>query len=277
MYDLHCHSTHSDGLLSPTDLVERAAGRGVTALALTDHDAVSGLAEAGDAARRAGIRLIPGTELSVSWSDHTLHVVGLAIDAVHPTLIDGLATIRTGRIERAHRMAESLARAGIPGAFDGAMRHVTNADLVSRTHFARYLVETGAARDMGEVFKRYLNPGKPGYVRHRWASLADAIGWIHSAGGIAVLAHPGRYRVGTSQMRALLEEFKTGGGDAIEVVTSNHTHAQVAEFTALARHFGFLASTGTDFHGPGESWMDFGQLPALPIGLPPVWTRRELH
>jgi 3',5'-nucleoside bisphosphate phosphatase len=270
-FDLHCHSTHSDGLLAPRELLARAAAHGVDVLALTDHDEVSGLAEARDAARSVGIQFIDGTELSVSWRDTTLHIVGLRIDPDQPQLQAGLAAIRGGRTERAKRMAAALDDAGIAGAYEGALSYVTSERLISRTHFARFLVERAYVKDVREVFKRYLTPGKPGYVEHQWASLSDAIAWLHAAGGQAVLAHPGRYRISKAVMRELLTEFKALGGDAIEVHTSSHTPAQYAEFSRYARDFGFLASCGSDYHGPGESWMEFGVLPPLPADLTPVW------
>jgi hypothetical protein len=273
-YDLHCHSTRSDGLLSPAEVVRRAASRGVDVLALTDHDDMSGLAEAKQAAGEAGIDLVAGTELSVSWEDLTVHVVGLNVDPDDAPLAEGIASIRGGRSGRARRIGDSLAAAGIRGAYDGAMKYVTSEALVSRTHFARYLVEAGYVRDVKDVFRRYLVPGKPGYVEHVWATLPQAIGWIHGAGGVAVLAHPGRYKVdGTAGMRKLLGEFKDAGGDAIEVLTPSHTAAQVAEFATRARVHGFAASTGSDYHGPGESTLDLGDLPPLPAGVEPVWSR----
>lgn len=270
-YDLHCHSTVSDGTLTPTALVERAAVRGVNVLALTDHDETAGLAEARLAAASVGLEFIDGTELSVSWRDLTLHIVGLGIDPDSPSLVEGMRVIRSGRLGRARLIGESLERAGIPGAFEGAARFAANEQLLSRTHFARFLVEAGHVKHVREVFKRYLTPGKPGYVEHVWASLADAVGWIHGAGGQAVLAHPGRYQVNQAGMQELLAEFKDRGGDAIEVLTSSHTIAQYAEYASYALRFGFLASCGSDYHGPGESWMDFGDLPPLPPALTPVW------
>ncbi len=210
-YDLHCHSTHSDGLLKPAELAQRAARRGVDVLALTDHDELSGLAEASNAAKEAGIRFVNGAELSVSWHDVTLHVVGLRIDPAQPDLVAGLASIREGRSGRARRIAESLEAAGIPGAYAGAMKYVTSERLISRTHFARFLVETGHARETKEVFKRFLVSGKPGHVEHEWATLADGVAWIHAAGGQAVLAHPGRYKVTAKEMRELLGDFRDNG------------------------------------------------------------------
>ena len=270
-YDLHCHSTRSDGLLPPASVVARAASRGVDVLALTDHDEVSGLDEARQAAAAAGIDLVCGTELSVSWEDLTIHVVGLRINPDHAALCAGLESIRAGRAMRARRMGDALAAAGIPGAYEGALRFVTSGRLVSRTHFARFLVDAGHARDVKDVFKRYLVPGKPGYVAQEWATLGQAIDWIQAAGGQAVIAHPGRYKVGPGGMRRLLGEFRDAGGDAIEVLTSAHTPAQWTEFATKCRVFGLAASSGSDYHGPGESSMDLGDLPPLPAGVVPVW------
>ena len=273
-YDLHCHSTRSDGLLSPAAVVRRAASRGVDVLALTDHDEISGLAEATQAAREVGIDFVAGSELSVNWQDLTVHVVALNIDPEDAPLSSGLESIRIGRTGRAKRIGASLAAAGIPRAYEGAMKYVTSEQLVSRTHFARYLVEAGYTRDVKDVFRNYLVPGKPGYVEHEWTTLPQAIGWIHGAGGVAVLAHPGRYKVdGSAGMRKLLGDFKDAGGDALEVLSPSHTNAQVAEFATHARVHGFAASTGSDYHGPGESTLDLGDLPPLPAGVEPVWTR----
>ncbi len=255
-------------------MVRRAAARGVEVLALTDHDELAGLAEAADAAAAAGIGFVAGSELSASWEDITVHVVALRIDPEHPGLVAGLASIRDGRRGRARRIGEALADAGVPDAYEGALRYVTSEGLVSRTHFARYLVETGHVRAMGDVFKRYLARGKPGYVSHQWASLPQAVGWIHAAGGVAVLAHPGRYAVdGEHGMKRLLGDFDDAGGDALEVLSSSHDAAQAERFAAHARVHGFAASAGSDFHGPGESRLDLGELPELPSGVEPVWAR----
>jgi len=270
-YDLHCHSIHSDGLLSPRELVRRAAQRGVDVLALTDHDEIAGLAEARVAAAECGIRLIDGAELSVSWRDLTLHVLGLGIDPSNAQLDEGLAAIRSGRQNRARGMADALATAGIPGAYEGALKHVTSERLISRTHFARFLVEAGHAKGIKDVFNRYLTRGNPGYVSHEWATLTQAIDWIHGAGGQAVLAHPGRYKMTRADMRELLGEFRDAGGDGIEVLSSSHTAEQYNEYARLARVFGLLASSGSDYHGPGESRVDLGDMPLLPVGLTPVW------
>ena len=275
-YDLHCHSTVSDGLLTPADLVARAAGRGVKFLALTDHDDVAGLAEASEAAVRHGIQFINGVEISVSWRSHTLHIVGLRIDPTHAPLAEGLRTIRDGRGTRAQLMAQSLARSGIGGALEGAYRYADNPSLIGRTHFARFMVEGGHCKDVASVFKNYLVKGKPGFVPHEWASLPDAISWIVGSGGVAVLAHPGRYtagrkKMGSTTLRELLREFAGLGGQGIEVVSGTHTPAQYAEFARYAEEFCLYASCGSDFHGPGESYRDLGCLPDFPLGCRPVW------
>ena len=271
-YDLHCHSTRSDGVLSPTDVVRRAAARGVDVLALTDHDELAGLDEAREAAHQAGIVVVPGSELSVTWEGETIHVLGLGVDPRDSPLATGLSGIRSGRDERARRIGEALEVAGIPDAFEGALTYVTSERLISRTHFARYLVESGHVRDMKDAFKRYLTAGKPGYVPHAWASLSQAVTWIRGAGGQAVIAHPGRYKLTASGLRSLVAEFRDLGGAGLEVVSPSHTSAQYAEFAALARAHGLRASCGSDFHGPGESHLDFGDLPPMPAGVEPVWS-----
>jgi hypothetical protein len=269
-FDLHCHSNVSDGALAPREVALRAARRGVDVWALTDHDQVAGLSEARTAALEAGMRFVTGVEISVTWRGSTLHIVGLRIDPGNPTLAAGLAKVRGGRRERAKCMAEELKASGIEGAYEGALRHAENPDMVGRTHFARFLAEIGAVADTKGAFRRFLVPGKPGYVPHEWAALADAVAWICAAGGQAVLAHPGRYNLSAGAMDSLLHEFREAGGEAIEVVTGSHSPDQYAHFTALARHQGFAASRGSDFHGPGEG-AEFGTLPPLDPDLRPVW------
>ncbi|MBK9160290.1 MAG: PHP domain-containing protein [Nitrosomonadales bacterium] len=279
-YDLHCHSRHSDGALTPAEVVARAAERGVKVLALTDHDDVDGLDEARAACVQHGMAFIDGVEISVTWRSHTVHVVGLRIDAHYPPLVEGLSTVRSGRGERAQKMSDSLAKAGIGGVLQGAYRHTGNPNMIGRTHFARYLVEAGHCKDVKSVFNRYLVKGKPGYVPHQWAVLADAVGWIRGSGGVAVLAHPGRYMcgrngMGKKTMHELLAEFVECGGQAIEVVTGSHTPEQYAEFARYAGEFNLMCSCGSDFHGPGESWRDMGRLPDFPLGCRPVWESWE--
>jgi len=272
--DLHSHSTVSDGVLTPREVVERAAGHAVELFSLTDHDEISGLAEADATARGLALPFVHGVEVSVTWAATTVHVVGLGIDPDHRPLQQALSRVRNGRTARARQMAEGLAAAGIEDAYEGALRFVRNPELISRTHFARHLVETGVCRDVRDVFRRYLVAGKPGYVPHQWAELTEAVSWIADAGGVAVLAHPGRYRVGDLRLHELVREFKEAGGTAIEVVTSNHSADQMRRFARMAGEMELEASRGSDFHGPGEAEnVELGAVPPLPPGLIPVWHR----
>jgi len=271
--DLHCHSTISDGLLAPAEVVARASRNRVDLLALTDHDELAGLAEAREAARAHGLAFVNGVEISVSWGEQTVHIVGLGVDPACIALADGLAEVRAGRDGRAARMGEALAAIGIRGAYEGALKYVGNPALVSRSHFARYLAEIGAARDVKSVFDHYLVRGKPGYVEHVWATLDDALGWIHAAGGLAVIAHPGRYRLSKRELDELFVRFRDLGGEAIEVVSGSHNRDATLEFARVARRYGFLASRASDFHGPGESSVDIGGSDPLPEDLTPVWSK----
>lgn len=270
-FDFHCHSAVSDGLLPPADVARRAAGNGVDLWALTDHDELGGLVEARAAADEAGMRFINGVEVSIEWSGIPIHVVGLGFEENHPALVGGLNALREGRVERAKRMGDALAAIGIPGVYEGAMGYVTNPSLISRAHFGRYLVSIGIARDLPGLFQHYLTPGKPGYVDHRWATVEETVGWITEAGGVAVVAHPGRYKMSGAQMRRFLDEFKDVGGQGIEVTCGSHSPDHIMHFARLARHYAFHASRGSDFHGPGESYVDLGMLPPLPEDLKPVW------
>ena len=269
--DLHCHSVVSDGTLTPEALAARAAANGVELWALTDHDEIGGQHRAMAAAREAGMKYLTGTEISVTFAGQTVHIVGLGFDADDESMRRGLTATRGGRGERAMEMAEGLARVGIHGAYEGALKHVGNPDLISRTHFARFLVESGVCRDTPEVFRKYLTEGKPGFVPHRWATLGDAVAWITRAGGVAVIAHPARYAFTANEEYALFSEFKAHGGTAVEVVTGSHTAAEYVKYAQTAQEFGLAASRGSDFHSPGESHTDLGQLPYLPGGLTPVW------
>ena len=273
--DLHSHSTVSDGLLTPTEITRRAAELGVELYALTDHDDLGGLAEAAAEASRLQLPFVNGVEISVTWETNTLHILGLNIDPDNAVLNAGLATVRNGRTQRAQRMADDLARVGIRGALAGADKYVTNKEMVGRSHFARFLAESGVVPDMKSAFKHYLVKGKPGYVPHEWASLTDAVQWIRGAGGIAVIAHPGRYKLGANPMRRLLGEFKELGGQGLEVVTGNHTPEQVRHYAGLAKNFGLAGSRGSDYHGPGESYALPGKLPPLPEGVKAVWEMWE--
>lgn len=270
LIDLHSHSTVSDGLLAPEALVRHAAAQGVKVLSLTDHDDTAGLAVAAKVAAEHGMQLINGVEISVTWRRRTIHVVGLRVDPLYAPLHDGLEKIRAGRHLRAVGIAASLEKFGITGSLEGAYAHAQQG-IISRAHFARYLIEQGYASNMKSIFKRYLVKGKPGYFEHHWAELEDVINWINGSGGVAVLAHPGRYDIGRSNMLLLLEEFRNLGGAAIEVVTGSHTVDQFQEYAKLAHMFGLKSSMGSDYHGPGHGYIEMGRLPDLPRGCIPVW------
>ena len=269
--DLHCHSAISDGTLSPEELAARARANGVELWSLTDHDEIGGQQRALEAARAESMRYLTGVEVSVTFADETVHIVGLGFDHTDPRMAEGLADTRDGRGPRAIEMGEQLAKVGIPGAYEGALKYVGNPRLISRTHFARFLVETGVCRDTSEVFRKYLVEGKPGYVPHRWARLGDAVRWITQAGGVAVVAHPARYNFSATAEYALFSEFKQHGGQGVEVVTGSHSAAEAQRYAELAREFGLAASRGSDFHSPDESHVDLGRLAPLPADLTPVW------
>ncbi len=268
--DLHCHSTLSDGLLSPEELVAHAASKGVRVLALTDHDEVGGLARARIAAEQHGITLVNGVEISVTWKKRTLHIVGLRIDASDPQLIATFQQVHAARDTRARQMAEGLAKAGIAGAYEGA-KQIAGNSVMTRSHFAQFIVKQGHAKNIKSVFKKYMVKGKPGFVNHEWMSLEQAVTLIRQAGGVAVLAHPGRYDLGFVNMHLLLHEFRGYGGQAIEVVTGSHQPPQFDQFAKLAHRFDLKASQGSDYHGPGLSFMEMGRLPALPANCVPLW------
>ncbi len=273
--DLHSHSAVSDGTLTPEALAARAHANGVELWALTDHDELGGQQRARAAAQALGLAFLSGTEVSVSFAGTTVHIVGLGIDLDDAALQAGLAATRGGRRQRAQAMADSLAQVGIRGAFEGALRYVGNPELISRTHFARYLVESGVCSDTHEVFRRYLTEGKPGHVPHRWAGLGDAVRWITGAGGQAVIAHPGRYKFTPTEEFALFSEFHAHGGRGVEVITGSHSSADYVKYADMALEFGLLASRGSDFHSPEESHTDLGRLPDLPGRLSPIWEALE--
>ncbi|MEN6586933.1 MAG: 3',5'-nucleoside bisphosphate phosphatase [Sulfuricella sp.] len=272
--DLHSHSTVSDGTYTPTELVRYAAAQGVEVMALTDHDDLGGLDEARVAAGEQGILLVNGVEISVSWNGRTIHIVGLHVDPAHAELQAGLENIRAGRLTRAVAIAAELDKVGISGSLEGARKYAAQR-ILSRTHFARFLVANGHAKDVKTVFKKFLVKGKPGHVSHRWADMAEAIGWIKSSGGIAVLAHPGRYDIGKMTLHALFAAFKEAGGEAVEVVSGSHTPDQYRLFAEFAKQYGLLSSAGSDYHGPSHNYFDMGRLPPLPAGCDPVWEHFE--
>ena len=269
--DLHCHSVVSDGTLSPEALAARAKANGVELWALTDHDEVGGQHRAAVAAKAQGMKYLTGTEISVTFIGHTVHIVGLGFDPDNAKLLYGLRQTRGGRTERAIEMSESLAKVGIKGAYEGALKFVSNPELISRTHFARFLVESGVCKETNEVFRKFLTEGKPGFVAHKWANLKDAVTWITGAGGMAVIAHPARYKFSANEEFALFTEFKSHGGQGVEVVTGSHTAAEYQIYAETAREYGLAASRGSDFHSPEESHTELGTLPFLPGQLTPVW------
>lgn len=270
--DLHCHSVISDGTLTPEALALRAHNNGVHVWSLTDHDVLGGQERAQQAASDLGMDYLPGVEISISWMGQTVHIVGLGFDPTNLDLQEGLRATRDGREQRARQMAAQLEAIGIANSYEGALRFAGNPELIARTHFARFLVEQQVCRDMDEVFKKYLVAGKPGYVSHRWASLEQAVEWIQGAGGEAVIAHPGRYRLNTLQMDELYARFRDLGGSGIEVVTGSHSPDQYQIFAKVAERYGFMASRGSDFHDPHESDIDLGHLPHLPDHLTPIWS-----
>jgi predicted metal-dependent phosphoesterase TrpH len=269
--DLHCHSVVSDGTLTPEALAQRAQANGVELWALTDHDELGGQDRAMAAARAVGIGYLTGVEISVSFLGITVHIVGLGMDHKHPKLLAGLEATRGGREQRARDMSDDLARVGIKGVYEGALKYVGNPELISRSHFARYLVEIGVSKDTNDVFRKYITEGKPGFVPHRWAKLSDAVSWITQAGGVAVIAHPGRYKLTPNEEFALFTEFKNHGGQGVEVMTGAHNQADYVKYAGYCKEFGLVASRGSDFHSPEESHMDLGKLPDLPGSVTPVW------
>ncbi len=269
--DLHCHSVISDGTLQPEALAARAKANGVELWALTDHDEIDGQKRALDAAMHVGLPYLTGTEISVTFAGLTVHIVGLGFDPKSPVLQAGLESTRSGRDLRAREMGDGLAKVGIKGAYEGALRYVSNPSLIARTHFARFLVDSGVCSDTHEVFRKFLVEGRPGFVPHRWAALGDAVHWITAAGGMAVIAHPGRYKFTANEEYALFTEFMAHGGRGVEVITGSHNSADFVRYTDTALEFGLMASRGSDFHSPAESRIDLGNLPVLPGKLTPVW------
>jgi len=273
--DLHCHSVVSDGTLTPIALAQRAHKNGVELWALTDHDEVGGQAQAKASAKALGLSYLTGVEISVTFAHKTVHIVGLGFDDQDPLIQSGLLATRGGREKRAREMSDQLAKVGIPNCYEGALGFAGNPELISRTHFARHLVETGVCSDTNEVFRNYLTEGKPGFIEHRWASLKDAVHWITACKGMAIIAHPGRYGFTPTEEFAFMSEFKAHGGQGIEVVTGSHTPDEYIKYADVALEFDFAASRGSDFHSPNESRIDLGALPWLPGKLKPVWELLE--
>ncbi len=269
--DLHCHSVVSDGTLTPEALAARAKANGVQLWALTDHDEIGGQERAMAAAKALDMKYLTGVEISITFAGKTVHIVGLGFDHTNEALVQGLRNTRGGRAERAQEMSDGLAKVGLHGAYEGALKYAGNHELISRTHFARFLVESGVCKDTSEVFRKYLTENKPGFVPHRWASLENAVNWIAGAGGVAVIAHPARYGFTANEEFALFTEFIHHGGRGVEVITGSHSSADALQYAETALEFNLAASRGSDFHSPDESHTDLGTLPWLPGQLKPVW------
>lgn len=270
-YDLHTHSTASDGSYPPAELVRQAHAAGVTHLALCDHDCTDGLAEAQAEAASCGLKLIPAVEISTTWHGKSVHVVGLNIDPACAVLQQGLARLQAVRLGRAEEMGRRLAKEGIMGSFEAAQT-LAGVGMITRTHFAKFLAALGLAATVRDVFDHYLVQGKPGYVHTEWASLEEGVEWIKSAGGIAVVAHPQRYRLTGSWLNRLMMEFKAAGGEAVEVIAGNASPGDIQSSASAVRRHGLAASVGSDFHGPDNPWLKLGRLPDLPKDLTPVWS-----
>jgi len=269
-YDLHCHSTASDGSLSPESLIARAVEQGVDVLALTDHDGTEGIAQAQQAALNTTLSVIPGVEISVTWGSNTVHIIGLNVDKNNVELEQGLKEIRHYRQQRAEKIAERLEKSGISGAYEGASQYASPV-MLGRVHFAKFLVEAGHAKSINDVFKRFMVRNKPGYVSGEWASLEQAVTWINQAGGQAVIAHPARYKMTATKLKRLIAEFKTYGGAGIEVVSGRQHPEEIKTLAKLAKDFELLASRGSDFHSPDNTWVELGRIPELPKGVTPIW------
>jgi len=269
-YDLHSHSTASDGSLSPSQLVELAKDSGVDYLALTDHDGVDGINEAQIAATNNGLNLIPGIELSVSYQNKTIHIVGLQLDIEHQALCKGIVKLQNYRLWRAEEIARRLQKVGIENALDGA-REFAHGKMIGRMHFAHFLIKNGYAKDTRAVFKKYLVKNKPGHIHGEWASLEEAMEWIIGAGGVAVIAHPARYNLKRNKLKKLINEFKELGGKGIEVVSATHSTNDINTMAYHANEFNLYASVGSDFHDPKVTWNQMGKLPPLPERCKPIW------
>ena len=271
-YDLHSHSTVSDGSLSPEHLVARAIDQGVDVLALTDHDGTEGIIAAQAAAQGTKLSLVTGVEISVTWGSSTIHILGLKLDHKNEALQKGLKKIRDYRKERAFKIAERLEKSGISGAYEGASQYASPV-MLGRVHFAKFLVDKGHAKNINDVFKRYLVRNKPGYVSGEWATLAQAVNWINGAGGQAVIAHPARYKMTATKLRRLITEFKELGGVGLEVVSGRQHPEEIKTLAKLANDFNLLASCGSDFHSPDNTWVELGRLPELPSSVNPIWKK----
>jgi predicted metal-dependent phosphoesterase TrpH len=277
--DLHCHSTYSDGALSIKEVLDLVHSNGGKYIALTDHDTITGVAEAREYATHLGLNFISGVEISVTWEKNTLiHIIGLNIDEKNPVLVENLAQLRANRFLRGQKIAEKLEKVGVHNALDGALQFCENKDNLSRTHFSRFLTQNGYAKP-GKAFDKFLAPGKPAYVPQTWATLKDAVTWIRESGGIAVIAHPSRYKLTRTKLVALITEFKSYGGEGIEVISSSHSIADSLNIATLARVHHLLCSIGSDFHNINESYckITVGLNYPLPVGCNPIYDKLGIN
>lgn len=272
IYDLHCHSNYSDGILSPKALVSRAKEQNVGVLSLTDHDTIDGLNQAASEASCVGLRLIPGIEFSCQWQGRGIHVVGLNFDPTSPILLAGVERQRQLRLARAELIAEKLFKAGIPGALDGA-KHYAKGASIGRPHFAQYLVDTGYVSSVNQAFKKYLGAGKVGDVKQVWPEIHEVVAWINGAGGCAVIAHPAKYKMTRSKLCSLAEEFKAAGGEGIELISGKQAPEITANIVNIAKQYKLLGSCGSDFHFPNQPWQELGQFGSYPSDIDPVWSQ----
>ncbi|MFA5920903.1 MAG: PHP domain-containing protein [Methylococcaceae bacterium] len=270
LYDLHCHSTASDGALSPTELVQRAYQQGVTSLALTDHDTTTGLPEARLCAAATGIKLIAGIELSTNWQNKCFHIIGLGIDPDYEPLAQATHSLQSIRLERAEKIALKLEKKHIPGALE-AVKKAAGDGMITRTHFADFLLSQNHVSTQQEAFDRYLAKGKPAYVSTSWAELDLAVSWITGSGGVAVLAHPLRYKLTANWMKRLLTVFKDAGGQGIEVITARNNADEIRLVANYAARYELAGSVGSDFHSAVNQWVELGRLAPLPRNIKPVW------
>lgn len=268
LYDLHCHSSYSDGELSPSDLVLRAKAAGVQALALTDHDCVAGLSSAQSAAD--GLQLIPGVEISAGWHGKEIHIVGLHIDPEHSVLKDALAQQADRRWQRLNAMAEKLRKENIDGVAEEMQQRFPGA-LPSRSHVAQILVARGKAKDNERAFTRYIGRKGSAYVPATWPDVAIVVSWIVAAGGLPVLAHPGRYQLSGNKLSELCQAFADAGGVAIELSYPQLFLKEAQRMAKMARQLGLYASQGSDFHSPKQRWTGLGRMPPLPPEVTPIW------
>lgn len=270
VYDLHTHTTASDGQLSPAALVIKAKTCGIDVLAITDHDTTAGISQAVDEADRQNINLLAGVELSVSWTDKNFHIVGLNIDPDNSALKKSLKTTKDLREQRAKEIGKRLDKHGVSNAYHEA-RELAGIHTITRSHFARVLVKQGFAKDCNEVFKKYLIHNKPGYVKTDWIDMETGIKLINESGGLAILAHPMRYNITASWLRRFLASFREAGGSGIEVVTGNSNADEIRTVASYATRFELTGSAGSDFHGFDNTWFQLGQLAPMPESVTPVW------